>query len=428
MKKLFTFMLLLALALPTMAKTEYFPGTIYFRDGREVDYPAIAIPAGDAKSIIACTDEKHKNKEKYYPQDVFAISLWHKNHPDKVHFLYPLNIASSKSSSTRICHLEHKNDWGAVFQYGDFYQIDKQGNMIGVVVSRNNMPVMVRHYLLRNGEEEAVLLYTNNSWSPKKSSAAKIFSDNPKIEEEITSGKLKPRDIEYILDAMLAYGDGSQSNDDDEKAGVDSPSPKKAAPKQGAAKQVASKKPKVGIDDDYEMYNGIRVEYTTHFSRNMDVALAYERTFRYFVAGVSIELPFRGGVVTPGKEDEIEAKPAVGLGIRAGAQIPVQLGNNHYIIPRVLYHVTACPLSMIDAFESDIYKPSVTMPLRVGADYAYVFGDYALNAGLYYGYEFDFYMDFSSSGDLYKQKEIRRSDLLSIFGNHGLTVSLAFCW
>ncbi len=426
-------LILLLTAMPFMAyaaKLAFYPGTINYRNGESVAYAGIAIPAPNATVITVSNDPKHKEREKLPVEDIFSIALWHENHPDQVGHLYPLQIERGNGLQTRICLLEHASEWGAVLQVGDYYAISgKTGELYGMVTSSNGMPIMVRHYLLKSGEETAVLLYTNQSWNPRRSVAAQHFAENKEIADGITSGKLKTTDMAYILDAM-AMGESkavasSHSEDDEEdspRAAVKSATGKSSNSKSNGTKKApnARKGATYGVDNDYPITNAVRVGYTNFLSPNQIVEGVYVRNFSYATAGGHIggrweqvpEVQHNENDANAPADTVMTSKASLYLGVTMGAQVPIQLGK-FYLIPRITAGMMLSPFS----FTSESNSMLFAVPLTVGAEFAIPVGaDFAFNIGIHYTYDFNFY---DTKG--YDMK-------LKMAGQNGLGATIAFCW
>ena len=433
-------LILLLAAVPLMvsaAKLTFYPGTINYRNGESVAYAGIAIPSPNATMVIVTNDPKHKEREKLPVDDIFSIALWHENHPDQVGHLYPLQIEKGNGVQTRICLLEHASEWGAVLQVGDYYAISgKTGELYGMVTSTNGMPIMVRHYLLKSGEETAVLLYTNQSWNPRRSVAAQHFAENKEIADGITSGKLKTTDMAYILDAMamgesqaVASSDNEDNEEDSPKAAAGksanskSYGAKKATPHKGGAKGKAPNARKgatYGVDSDYPINNGVRVGYTNFLSPNQIVEGVYVRNFSYATAGGHIGGRWEQVPEVQHREDDANApadtimtsKASLYLGVTMGAQVPIQLGK-YYLIPRITAGMMLSPFSFTSESKSMLFA----VPLTAGVEFAIPIGaDFAFNIGVHYTYDFNFY-DTSA----YDMK-------LKMAGQSGLGATIAFCW
>lgn len=429
-KQLLILLIAVMPALASAAKLAFYPGTINYRNGESVTYVGIAIPSPNATTITVTNDPKHKEREKLPVEGIFSIALWHENHPDQVGHLYPLQIERGNGVQTRICLLEHASEWGAVLQVGDYYAISgKTGELYGMVTSTNGMPIMVRHYLLKSGEETAVLLYTNQSWNPRRSVAAQHFAENKEIADGITSGKLKTTDMAYILDAMamgeskaVASSDSEDDEEDRSGAAAKSVTGKSANSKSHSTKKAtnARKGATYGMDNDYPITNAVRVGYTNFLSPNQIVEGVYVRNFSYATAGGHIG--GRWEQVQEVQHDENDAnapadtimtsKASLYLGVTMGAQVPIQLGK-YYLIPRITAGMMLSPFSFTSESKSMLFA----VPLTVGAEFAIPVGaDFAFNIGIHYTYDFNFY----DTSD-YDMK-------LKMAGQSGLGATIAFCW
>lgn len=440
MKKIVFLFSLMVISLMASARVAYYPGTIHFKDGSSVDYPAIAIPGPAAKEIVVSTDAKHKDKQKLPAEDIFSIALWHQDHPDKVGHLYPLVIAKSNGDTyTRICLLEHLSEWGAILQLGDSYMIDKQGSLYGIVMSINGSVPQISHYLLKNNEELAVLLYVNQSWKPRKAQAAQHFAANKEIADGITSGKYKPKDINYILDAMSMSegGNGNAAIDDDD----DEDMPKKKAVASGDAASTNRKHKGYGIDDAYDLYRSIGVEYVTFFSKNQQAMLTYDWNVSFFTLGAHAGVQLDDLALTEqkwvnhefaGYDTTYTNKPTLIFGLHFGGQLPIQLGD-YYLIPQIKAGINFTPISM---FKDNTSGMVAELPFSVGTLFSIPLGNGALNLGVHYVYELGFCPHDCRLAFNNNRKRLNpepapddfNASLLVISGQSGLRVSVAWAW
>lgn len=419
MKK--TLLLFLIIAMPismSAVKLTFYPGTIHFRSGESVDYTGIAIPRPSATTVTVSNDPKHKEREKLLVSDILSIALWHENHPDKVGYLYPLQIKKGNDIQTRICLLEHINSWGAVLQMGDFYDISKSdGELYGMAVSKNGTAPVVRHFLLKSGEDYAVLLFSNYSWNPRRSQAAQYFAENQEIADGIAGGNLKTTDIAYIMDAM-AMGEGATTTSDDNDDSEDQPATQRGT----STKQphTARKSATYGIDNDYAITSAVRISYTNFLSPDQLVEAVYARSFSYGIGGVHIGSRWEHWTDVQSAESDagtlpdsvVQTKASLFLGVSMGGQLPIQLGK-YYLIPRLTAGLMLSPFSFTSHSKSMLFA----VPLTAGVEFAIpIGGDYAFNIGLHYTYDFHFY----DSND-YSMK-------LRGVGQSGLGASVAFCW
>lgn len=438
MKKILILIAMLAMVTPLIeAKTNsYYPGKIRYKNGDTEEYLGILIPSPDATTVTITNDPKHKEKDKIDTREIFSIDLWHKDHSDKVGHLYPIVINKGKGTVVRICLLEHASNWGAVLELADYYYIDKKGQLYGVVISTNNAPPTIRHYLVRNGEEKGTLLFTNRSWNPRRAAAAEHFAENPDIAERINSGKLKTTDINYILDAMdSGSGNIARSDDDDEED---------ARPAKKSTASSSHKSKSNGFDNDYEMHSALRLDYVNFFSSNQRIMLGYEWYKSVIIAGANIgaiinnelkpsyEDAYMGDYMMPmPNADTIPVlNTTLGVGVVLGVRFPIQLGD-YYLIPRVYVNPTLTPISLL---KKDSYaKMAVDIPICAGLDFAIPVSEYAINIGLSFAYDLSVYAE---GGQFVQTKEnsktfrrqLTSSSLASLFGQPGLGVHVAFCW
>lgn len=417
-------LILLVAAMPLFifaAKRTFYPGTIYFRNGESVDYTGIAIPGPASAAVTVSNDPKHKEREKVPTADILSIALWHENYPDKVGYLYPIQIARGKGTQTLICLLECSSSWGAVLQMGDYYAINNSdGELYGVVVGMNGAVPLVQHYLLKSGKEKAVLLFTNQSWTHRRSRAAQHFAENKEIADGIASGKLKTTDIAYILDAMAMSESATAASDSEgvyeEPINKDDTARNDVTPDRTTRKNTA-----YGIDNAYEMPNVVRISYTNFLSPNQLIEGVYMRSFSYAIGEIHIggrweqvpHVKYGDGPIDTPLDTIMQPKASFVLGVSLGGQLPIQLGK-YYLIPRVTAGLMLSPFSLTSKNGNGML---FAVPLTAGVEFAIPIGSaYAFNIGIHYTYNFDFY-----DPEDYSMK-------LRWKGLNGLGASVAFCW
>ena len=453
MKKKLLLVLCAILSLSAFAaKPVFYPGTVRYKGGETATYAGIAMPKPYAIELLVTNDPKHKEREKLPMEDIFSIALWHPDHPEEIGYLYPLTITQNNGTKIRICLLEEISEWGAVLAMADAYAVNgTTGELYGLVRSSNYSVPMLSHYLLKKGEENAVLLYVNRTWTPRKSAAAQHFAENPEIADGITSGKLKTTDIAYILDAMaMSTGVGTASTDR-KPAGNNggSASGKQDTPSgkgnNANTRATSSRKNSTfGVDNTYGPWNDFRVSYTNFLSSNQSFEARYEASMSVFRLGFQIggrweqtydiekNYDYENQRELPA-DTTLTNKAELLLGLLAGFQVPVQVGK-YYLIPHVYAQFNLTPLSWGESFDNGYATgPFFTVPLNAGIDFVVPVGaDYSFNVGLHYVYDFAFHDNINyvltNQNSASHRPVISEGTHLSCIGQSGLGVSVAFCW
>lgn len=182
----------------------YYPGEVYFTDGHHEAYEELELPRV-GKSRLGV--KVHEDDKRTYIDaiDIEAIKIWHKNFPDQQHTIYYVQAKKVMMQDDNMWGTPIAgSDWGVLFQCEMNYEIDKKTGELHVVkfVGGNGPDTPTLYYLKRPKWTEAQLLLWNGGFFPNKKKAAAVFKDNKTIYDGIKSGKLRPSDIQYILDEM----------------------------------------------------------------------------------------------------------------------------------------------------------------------------------------------------------------------------------
>ena len=182
----------------------YYPGEIYFKDGHDEAFAEVELPRmGKSKLGV-----KKLGTEKVYTKidaaNIVGIKIWHKDFPDSAHVLY--YVPAKKA----LMQNEHQwgvpfmeSAWGVIFLCEQNYKIDKHTGDMDIVkfVGGSYPDTPTLYYLLRAGWDKAELVIYNWDFAIRKKVAV-LFADNKEISTAIKKGKLKPADMQYILDEM----------------------------------------------------------------------------------------------------------------------------------------------------------------------------------------------------------------------------------
>lgn len=182
----------------------YYPGEIYFADGHHEAYDEIELPRVGKSQLGVKKNKDDKKRIDIEAIDIVGIKIWHKDFPDKQHVLYYVHARKSMmQNDNQWGNPIAGSAWGVVYQCEQYYQMNKKNGDLDFVkfVGGNGPDTPTLYYLKRPGKEEAELIIINEKWAMRKK-IAEHFIENEKIYEGIKSGKLKPSDIQYILDEM----------------------------------------------------------------------------------------------------------------------------------------------------------------------------------------------------------------------------------
>ena len=189
-----------------LATPHYYPGIIIFQDGHQEEYAEIELPrTGKGALGVKKTAEEKKHTD-IPAADIVAIKIWHKNFPDKVHVLFYVHARKAMMQS------EHQwgdpvagSAWGVLYQCEMNYEMNKKTGELDIIkfVGGNGPDTPTLFYILRTDDNMADLVIANGSqWAVPKKKLLELFKDNQAIYDGIKSGKLKPTDIQFILDEM----------------------------------------------------------------------------------------------------------------------------------------------------------------------------------------------------------------------------------
>ena len=206
---------------------KYSPGKVWFQDGHSEEFAAVETPNCMQKKLTVSHDEKRKEKQTINVADITAVTLWHKDHPDKtftlVHILTQTSMVNMVPDQWGFPIAQ--SAWGmAVLCYPSYSFNKKSGELEGILLSQTSSNGMVNRqpiltFLSRPNMEKAVLLASNGSFMPK---AKEYFSENQTIYAAFKARKLRIADLQYILDEMAG---GVPSPAEDQEASLPNEQP-----------------------------------------------------------------------------------------------------------------------------------------------------------------------------------------------------------
>lgn len=216
MKKLLFLIFSLSLCLTASAQfalqmlvKSFMPATIVFVDGHEETFASVSLP-GVSNTIDAFPDAKHKaaDKQSFDAKDIECIHYKNEKNPDQVKTLY--HITAKKKAILRTSLWGYPiaaSEWGVIFKCHPSYSVNKKtGELMGDVIYENGTENPVNCLLLINGQDEAEWFMQQYSYGRTKwfllKDACRILQNNPELVEKIKKKKIKPDDMQYILDAM----------------------------------------------------------------------------------------------------------------------------------------------------------------------------------------------------------------------------------
>lgn len=188
----------------------YYPGEIYFKDGHYEAFAEVELPRMGKSKLGVKKMGTEKTHTKIDAATIVGIKIWHKDFPDKTNVLY--YVPAKKA----LMQNEHQwgvpfmeSAWGVIFLCEQNYKIDKRTGDLDIVkfVGGSYPDTPTLYYLLREGWDKAELVIFNTDFAVRKKVAG-LFADNKEISTAIKNGKLKPSDMQYILDEMA----GNQKN------------------------------------------------------------------------------------------------------------------------------------------------------------------------------------------------------------------------
>lgn len=206
---------------------KYSPGKVWFQDGHSEEFAAVETPNCMQKKLTVSTDEKRKNKKVINVADIYAVTLWHKDHPDKTFTL--VHILTQTSAVNLVPDQWGfpiaQSAWGMAVRCYPSYQFDKKsGDLEGILLSQTSSTGMVNRqpiltFLFRPNVEKSVLIASNGTFMPK---TKELFSENETIYAAFKARKLHLTDMQYILDEM-AGGAPSPSEEQDTSSEKEQP-------------------------------------------------------------------------------------------------------------------------------------------------------------------------------------------------------------
>lgn len=204
----------------------YTPGTITYKDGHEVEYMWVELPKSGDVSIKVSNDPKHKKADEIDAAEIYSITYWTEQLPEKKLTLYKLHADKSKIPFASTLPVDvwgypiAASEWGVVFKCNPRYELDKKTGEIQLcydtrAVQMGNTihyeTVSACCFLLCKDFENAQLiggsLYSDAmNWAAlKMKHIAPFFASNPDIEKRIEEKQLSGGDIQYILDEMAIF-------------------------------------------------------------------------------------------------------------------------------------------------------------------------------------------------------------------------------
>lgn len=204
---------LLFVGMPVMAQffttvslmtPHYYPGEVYFTDGHSEQFAEVELPMAGKDKIAVKKEEGDKNRQDINAIDIVGVKIWHKNFPDKVHTLYYVHAKKAlMQGAHQWGYPVEGSAWGVLYRCEIYYKIEKKtGDMSAIkYVGGTGPDTPTLFYLKRPRQDEATLVITDRQFAVKKK-VAELFKENENIYNGIKSGKLKPKDMQYILNEM----------------------------------------------------------------------------------------------------------------------------------------------------------------------------------------------------------------------------------
>ena len=218
MTKKFLFITLIAalcFALPVKAQfiqqmslmtPHYYPGEVYFTDGHSETFYEVELPRVTKSNLDVRKSPEDKKRTTIEGTDIVCIKFWHRSFPDKVHVLYYVQAQKAMMRSPHQWGVPvAESNWGVLFQCEANYEVDKMTGELNIVkfVGGSSPDTPTLFYLKRKGDELANLLIFGSDFAIKRK-VAELFKENPAVYKGIKSGKLKPADMQSILDEMAS--------------------------------------------------------------------------------------------------------------------------------------------------------------------------------------------------------------------------------
>lgn len=189
-------------------KTTDYEADIFFMDGTIKHSDNFMIPRGCAaisftykpQDVVVLEPGKDgKLEEVTWQSDAIDYFIcWNKNNPEAKHLFKKIYITKSGKQSGWAT-LEKAGEKGMVYGLAPLYYIQASGLLI--LQGEQNRPPLT--YFIFEGDEYATQVrYFNGGWEmwTRKWAAKSIFKGDEKMIKEVTSGKYKPEDLQYVLD------------------------------------------------------------------------------------------------------------------------------------------------------------------------------------------------------------------------------------
>ena len=184
----------------------YYPGEVYFADGHSETFDEVELPRVAKSNLDVRKSPEDKKRTTIEGTDIVCIKFWHANFPDKAHVLYYVHAKKALMQSPHQWGVPvAESNWGVLFQCEANYEVDNITGDLDIVkfVGGSSPDTPTLFYLKRKGDDLANLLIFGSDFAIKRK-VAEFFKENPTISNGIKSGKLKPKDMQYILDEMAA--------------------------------------------------------------------------------------------------------------------------------------------------------------------------------------------------------------------------------
>lgn len=219
MKKLLALFVMATISLVAQAQLgllvkDFTPGTVVFTDGHEESFPLVQLPGTTAKSLDVYTTEKKSSssKQTFQPEQIHSVKVWAPDFPDKVYTIYCLRAEKLLTLARYQWGVPMAaSEWGVVFLCHAGYDVDnKTGEFITKVVYTDNTENPAVGLLMIHGEDEGRWVIQRYSWGKTQwidltgKRMMKAVASNQEVVQQIKKKKLKPADIQYILDKMAA--------------------------------------------------------------------------------------------------------------------------------------------------------------------------------------------------------------------------------
>ena len=189
-------------------KTTAYEADIYLANGTVKHSDNFIIPRGCAAisftykaQDVVVVEPNNEGKLEEVTMESDAVDYfisWNKSNPEAKHIFRKIYI--TKSGKQRgWATLEKAGEKGMVYGLAPVYYIEPSGLLI--LQGEQNRPPLT--YFIFEGDEYATQVrYFNGGWEmwTRKWAAKSIFKGDEKMIKEVTSGKYKPEDLQYVLD------------------------------------------------------------------------------------------------------------------------------------------------------------------------------------------------------------------------------------